>query len=193
MYQTEFRKPSFTVFCLDFSGSMNGSGETELKKAMDILLDQEKAKNYMLQSSKEDIIIVITFSSGIGKIWKASGSNVASIESLNRLIQKESANGSTDIYTPVAHALEIISNYEQKNQYIPAVILMTDGESNVGRDFNYLKQKYVSTQIDVPVFSIMFGNADENQLNEIAELTRSRVFNGKHNLIAAFRKAKGYN
>ena len=50
LYQTSFKKPSYTVFALDFSGSMTGDGEEELKKAISTLLDQEKAKEYLLQA-----------------------------------------------------------------------------------------------------------------------------------------------
>lgn len=32
MYQTELRKPSATVYCLDYSGSMAGEREKTLKK-----------------------------------------------------------------------------------------------------------------------------------------------------------------
>ena len=39
LYQTAFRKPSFTVFCLDVSGSMEGAGLTQLKQAMMGLLN----------------------------------------------------------------------------------------------------------------------------------------------------------
>ena len=47
--------------------------------------------------------------------------------------------------------------------------------------------------MDVPVFSIMFGDADPEQLEELAEATNARVFDGREDLIDAFRKVKGYN
>ena len=37
LYQMGFKKPSYTVFALDFSGSMSGDGEQELKKALSTL------------------------------------------------------------------------------------------------------------------------------------------------------------
>ena len=45
----------------------------------------------------------------------------------------------------------------------------------------------------MPVFSIMFGDADESQLEDLAELTNARVFDGRENLVGAFRSVKGYN
>ena len=44
-----------------------------------------------------------------------------------------------------------------------------------------------------PVFSIMFGDADETQLEELARYTNARVFDGRENLTEAFRSVKGYN
>jgi Ca-activated chloride channel family protein len=39
----------------------------------------------------------------------------------------------------------------------------------------------------------MFGDAKQEQLDGLAELTRARVFDGKTDLVTAFRNAKGYN
>ena len=47
--------------------------------------------------------------------------------------------------------------------------------------------------MDVPVFSIMFGDAQESQLAELARYTNGRVFDGTEDLIGAFRSVKGYN
>ena len=47
--------------------------------------------------------------------------------------------------------------------------------------------------IDVPVFSITFGTADPTQLEELAEATGGRVFDGTQDLTEAFRSVKGYN
>ena len=52
------------------------------------------------------------------------------------------------------------------------------------RDF---QEFYRREQMDVPVFSIMFGDAQESQLEELAEFTNARVFDGREDLIGAFR------
>ena len=46
---------------------------------------------------------------------------------------------------------------------------------------------------DIPIFSIMFGDADSEQAEELASATNARVFDGRENLTEAFRKVKGYN
>ena len=44
LYQTEFRKPSLTVYCLDYSGSMEGTGREQMVEAMSQILIQENAE-----------------------------------------------------------------------------------------------------------------------------------------------------
>jgi Ca-activated chloride channel family protein len=192
LYQTEFKKPSYTVFCVDISGSMAGNGEEQMKEAMNILLDESKAKNYFLQMSKDDVIVVIPFNNTIQSLWEANGKNKNGLLKLQNDIYDLASSGGTDIYTPVITALDKMKNVDLSG-YIPAIILMTDGESNTGKTVDDLRNYLTTVKKDIPVFSIMFGNASESQLSQIANLTNGTVFDGKKNLIDAFRKAKGYN
>lgn len=192
LYQTEFRKPSYTVFCLDFSGSMRNRGETELKRAVEMLLNQDIAKKYFIQNSSEDITEIIAFSDQILKKWKIRGGDQEEMLRILNEIKNFNPNGGTDIYTPVIEGLgEVTSEITEK--YIPAVILMTDGQSNSGKNFRDLSQIWYEMNIDVPVFSILFGQASKTQLDQIAVLTRGKIFDGRTDLVKAFRKAKGYN
>ena len=43
----------------------------------------------------------------------------------------------------------------------------------------------------MPVFSIMFGDADETQLQQMADYTNARIFDGRENLTEAFRSCQG--
>ncbi len=55
LYQTEFRKPSLTVYCLDYSGSMEGTGREQMVEAMSQILIQENAARYLLQAREQEI------------------------------------------------------------------------------------------------------------------------------------------
>ena len=188
LYQTSFKKPSYTVFALDFSGSMGGDGEEELKEALSTLLDQNKAKQYLLQSSDEDKVVVIPFNNSVIDIWEAN--QLSQYPALLQNVTNLQAGGGTDIYSPVIEGLDLLSNVDT-NQYNPAVILMTDGRSE--GNISQLEEYYQNLNKDIPVFSIMFGDASDEQLNEISDLTRARTFDGKDNLVEAFKNAKGYN
>ena len=69
---------------------------------------------------------------------------------------------------------------------------MTDGNVNVGT-FSELRAVYNKKEDKVPIYSITFGSAEESQLEEIAELSNARVFDGKTDLLKAFKKVRGYN
>lgn len=69
---------------------------------------------------------------------------------------------------------------------------MTDGMANVG-SFSQLEKTYKKIGKDIPIFSIMFGDASEIELEEIANLSNAKVFNGKKNLLEAFKEVRGYN
>ena len=46
---------------------------------------------------------------------------------------------------------------------------------------------------NIPVYSIMFGSSNDKQLNDIANLTNAKAFDGKTNLIRAFKEVRSYN
>jgi len=192
LYQSAFRKPSLTFFCLDYSGSMSGERSDQLKKAMSILLDQEQAGKYFLQSSPDDLSIVIPFSGTILNAWHVEGNNQNDMLQLLEKIRDLAADGNTDIYSPVILALDQISKIDPE-KYIPAIILMTDGESNTGKNYEDLELEWKKNGRDVPIFLIKFGDASDKQLEQIADLTNGAVFDGRKDLISAFRKVKGYN
>lgn len=189
LYQTTFRKPSLTVYCLDYSGSMTGDGSKQLVSAMEQILIQSKAKENLLQASSDEINIVIPFDDRPLDCWSAKG-NGSEIEALYDKVKDEDIGGGTDIYAAAQYAFEQLKNYDL-NQYNTAVILMTDGMS---MDYwDTFKSYYEQYGSGVPVFSIMFGDADSTQLDQIAELTNARVFDGRSDLVSAFRAVKGYN
>ena len=193
LYQSKLRKPSLTAYCLDFSGSMIGEGNEQLVEAMAQVLLKENAKKNFLQAGERDVNLVITFDTGIIHTYKAEDASSTSLERLYEDVENERPGGGTDIYLPAMTALEEMENNYDLTQYTPAVILMTDGMSNGSTDFGDFQKFYRQEQIDVPVFSIMFGDAQESQLKELADLTNARVFDGREDLIGAFRSVKGYN
>ncbi len=194
LYQERLRKPSFTAYVLDYSGSMADAGEADMKAAMALLLDQTQAQEHLLQPTPRDIHLVIPFNGAPIGIWQVQGNDPQELKALLTKIQQLPANGGTDIYSPTGLALELIATADVNLQdYFPAVILMTDGKSEM--EMNDLFNQHPSYQPhqDIPVFGIAFGNAHDSQLREITNFARGRLFDGKRNLVHAFKQAKGYN
>lgn len=189
LYQSELRKPTHVVFCLDYSGSMYGSGNTQLVNAMKYILSVESASKDLLQFSEKDKITVIPFSTSVLDIWEVDN-GLDTYEVIDQIIE-QNPTGATALYPACQKALEIL-NEEDLDYYNVSIIVMTDGEANVG-NFYELKYDYNIINKDIPIYSIMFGDAKENQLIDIANLTNAKVFDGRTNLLEAFKEVRGYN
>jgi Ca-activated chloride channel family protein len=169
---------------------MEGEGEAQLKEALRNLLDQETAKRNLLSPGEKDESVFILFNSGIREIIGVSGNDPKKLLDAYREVASAKPGGGTDMYTPIVTCFELMRDYPAQD-YISSVIVMTDGESE--DYFQEFSGIYTASGLDLPVFSIMFGDAEQTQLDALAALTRARVFDGKTDLAAAFRNAKGYN
>ena len=189
LYISIIRKPTHVVFCLDLSGSMYGRGINELKEAMDYILDYDKASVDNLQFSDLDKITIITFNGGVKDIYDTRyGSETKDIISdINRL----ETGGTTNIYSPSIEGLKILSK-DNSSEYTKTIILMTDGMSNEG-SYNELRNYYKNNNLDIPIYSITFGNSSESELKQLADLSNAKVFNGKDGLLKAFSEVRSYN
>jgi len=189
LYQSELRKPQHIIFGLDYSGSMQGDGHNQLTEAMEYILDQEKASQDLLQFTEKDKITVIPFNRRVINTWYVE--NGAETAELIEKIKKLEPTGSTNIYDTAIAALNILAK-EDLGTYNVSIILMSDGQSNVGT-FESFSNSYDKIGLDVPVYSILFGNAYKSELEEIASKTNAKVFDGKKNLLDAFKEVRGYN
>jgi Ca-activated chloride channel family protein len=193
LYQEKLRKPSLTFYCLDFSGSMSGTGETQLKEAIRNLLDQNMAKSNLLSAGTKDENVFVLFNNEIRQTISVSGNDPEELLEAYHKVNSAKPGGGTNIYAPILRCFQLTRGYRLRD-YISSVILMTDGESE--DYFDEFRRLYETTgleELDIPVFSIMFGDADPAQLDSLASLTRARVFDGKTDLVRAFKNAKGYN
>lgn len=189
LYQSELRKATHVVFCLDYSGSMQGEGYEQLVDAMEYILSEEQAGKDLLQFSEKDKISIIPFGSKVIDIWQTEDGSETT--ELLKNIRNLSPTGSTAIYPSAQKALEILA-HEDVEQYNLSIILMTDGEANQGSYYD-LENAYNSQEQKIPIYSIMFGDAVERDLREIADLTNAKIFDGRVNLLDAFKEVRGYN
>ncbi|WP_236024623.1 vWA domain-containing protein [Bifidobacterium pluvialisilvae] len=188
VYQSSLRKPSWTVWVVDYSGSMQGDGKDGVVRGLNAALNQSQAKQSHLEAGKNDVNILIPFSGNAQDPTKSTGTDTTAI--LQRG-QETDTIGGTDIYAGLEKALQNMPT--NTTDYTTAIVLMTDGVSQTGNKDAFTKQ-YKSSGHDVPVFSIMFGEADPSQLNELAKLSNAKVFDGRsEDLATIFREVKGFN
>ena len=188
VYQTELRKPSWTVWVVDYSGSMSGEGKDGVVRGLNEALDPTKAAASRIQPSEEDVNILIPFSSVAMRSVRADGSNTA--ELLDYAAQLD-PDGGTNIYVALNTALDSLP--DDPSTYTTAIVLMTDGMS-MDQDRDDFEREYRSNSQRPPIFSIMFGDAQQEQLDDIATLSNAKVFDGRTgDLAQVFRQVKGYN
>ncbi len=196
LYQAAWRKPSLTAICLDISGSMEGKGIEELKTAMRFLLTPLRMEEALTQWTPADRVMVFTFNDRIVDRFEATGAP-GSQAALLRSVEALRAGGGTNIYACAAEAVRALQRRLAGDSAgaLPAVLLMTDGKSEEAEALLRQAQAEArrATDLDIPVFGVLFGDADRRQLDSIAASTRARVFDGRRDLEAAFRASRGYN
>ena len=197
LYQTELRKPSLTVWVLDVSGSMEGEPLAQMKAAMRLLLDPDAAALNLLQPSTRDITVILPFNHEALAATIVEGGAEADLATALARVEGLTASGGTDIYLAVAEALRLIEPKAADGtlqDYLPAIVAMTDGVSDtVNRDALYRQLADTPWAKGIPIHSIAFGLADEEQLKALSDATVARLFIAGDDIAKALRAAKGYN
>ena len=186
LYQEEFRKPVHIVFCLDYSGSMIGEGIESLKESMDFIFGERATLN-MIQFSKYDKIDVVLFNSKVYNLDTFMGNDYQKTLSI---INTTSPTGSTALYPAVNKALELLK--DETDDYNLSIVVMTDGEGNIG-SFSSVNSTYSNVSRDIPIYSITFGSASDEQLSLLSSLSNGKIFDGRTDLVSAFKAVRGYN
>jgi Ca-activated chloride channel family protein len=197
LYQTDLRKPSLTVWVLDISGSMSGTGIQDLKTAMTTLLDTKKAQAHLLQAGKNDITYIIPFNHEVQTVWEVRGNTLQEQTQALRQIQALDATGGTDLYRALSVALDTLKKHSDDNtlwNYLPAIVAMSDGRSQTANLplFEQRLNRYTFAR-DVPIHAIVFGDADKQQLESLTQQSLGRLFDSQGDLGKTLREAKGYN
>lgn len=188
VYQTALRKPSWTIWVVDYSGSMSGEGKNGVVKGLNAALDPDQAKKSYIEPASGDVNILIPFETEAHRPVKATGTSTSD---LLHEADATDASGGTDIYEGLLSALDELPSESEASQYTTAIVLMTDGRSNSDHQDEF-ESAYKSRGRDLPIFSIMFGDADPSQLKSLATLSNAKVFDGRSgDLAAVFRQVKG--
>jgi Ca-activated chloride channel family protein len=190
-YQTHYRRPADTYYCLDGSGSMADNGGWKgVEGAAHQIFDQEQAASNFLQTHPQDRTTVAIFNTGLtaGSPWTVEGNDAAQLRDLTRRIVDYDAGGGTNMYACLIRAASELAprrSAERKR----LVIVMSDGvseEDDRDRAVKALKDA------GVPVISLAFGeDLDEAQLREVANATGGAYFK-QQDLVLALRQAAGY-
>jgi len=197
LYQSELRKPSLTIWVLDVSGSMEGEPLAQLKQAMTLLLDPSVAAVSLLQPSRRDVTIILPFNHAPLPPTIVTGGDPAEMAAALTRINGLQAEGGTDLYAAIGTAVDLLQPYATDGtlfDHLPAIVAMTDGQSEViNREWMQARIDGSGFARDIPIHSIAFGAADEEQLKALSQASIGRLFKAGNDIAAALRGAKGYN
>lgn len=200
-YLDEARVPSHAIFVLDVSGSMEGTGISQLKAAMRNLTGEDSSLTgrFARFADRERVTLVI-FNDRVKSVQAFEvGTGAARATSLNEIRNHTEAlfaDGGTAIYTALQRAYEIaIEAKRQDPDRYYSVVLMSDGENRDGINLNQFDTWYRQNADaigGIKTFPVLFAQADENAMNQVANLTGGRVFDGYGDLSSVFKKIRGY-
>lgn len=201
-YLDEQRAPAHAYFVLDVSGSMDGDGIRDLKEAMNNMtgLDTSLTGRFARFRDRENITI-ITFNAYVNEVRNFTISDTSAegvdMEAVRSFVFGLDGHGGTAIYDALAQAYYLAAQDQANDpdRYY-TVVLMSDGENTDGSNLrgfmDYYRQLPPEAQT-IRTFTVLFGNADEEAMAEIAAQTGGRMFDGRsESLSTIFKQIRGY-
>jgi Ca-activated chloride channel family protein len=197
-YQAQWRKPATSIFVLDLSGSMKGQRLSSMRDALKVLSGADAATasaRYSAFQSRERVVL-ITFASKVSApVWvrfEADRIDAARAQ-LRRQADALVADGGTAIYSALAAAEELArQELAREPDRFVSIVLLTDGESNAGLKVEAFRARYASG-LPARIFPILFGEGNVAEMQQIAQLSGGREFDGrKFELGQVFKEIRGY-
>lgn len=199
------KKPSNMTFAIDTSGSMDGSRMDDLREALHVLSGEGQTEGSagFLRFQPREHLTYLEFASSVKSTFSIdipsdpSGYSQA-MAAINSRIDEYSARGGTNIYGALEEAFEA-SAEAAGDDTISSIVLFTDGEATEGPSFDSFADwhhDFVSANPDaagIPVYVILFGESDVDEMTDLAELTGGRTFDASSDSLAAvFKEIRGY-
>ena len=191
----EYRTRGNTTFVLDTSGSMEGERLDSLKEIMTSLVDGTAATTIGNVSLRDGE--TVTFQQFSSEPWEPLTGTYSTtdpavqqqfLDYINGLV----ADGGTNIYD----TLLSVTEKADPDAGITSIVLLTDGEVTAGRGMADFKNDYAKVTANkgkVPVFVILYGEANVAEMKELADMTGGAVFDAINgDLGDAFKEIRGY-
>ena len=201
-YLDEQRIPAHSFFVLDTSGSMDGDGIQRLKATMSDLtgLDNSLTGRFARFRGREQVTILpfnhelVTTRDFLIGDTDAQGSDMQQVRSF---VSGLNADGGTAIYSTLAEAYQMAAQAQQAepDRYY-SIVLMSDGDNTDGirlRGFRDFYERLPAEAQEIRTFTVLFGNANEEAMEEVSELTGGRTFDGRtESLNEIFKQIRAY-
>ena len=201
-YQSNLRRPASTIYVLDVSGSMQGDRLDRLKLAMDGLAGGDTSfSGHFTQFNPREKVTLVVFNNTIVDTPSfditSNDPSSPALQQLRSYIDQLRADGGTAIYSALQTAYQKANDdlRADPNAYT-SIVLLTDGENNAGIDpdeFVNNLQSLPPQLRNVRVFPVLFGEADPEALQQVAQATGGQRFDARSgDLSQVFKEIRGY-
>jgi Ca-activated chloride channel family protein len=189
------------VYVLDLSGSMEGDRIARLKDALLGLAGADTSfTGHFSRFAPREKVTLVTFAGHVlgAQAFDIDSSDPASpaLRAMREYINRLSTGGNTAIYSALQRADEIAGDLRVSDpDSYTSVVLLTDGENNAGLDpGTYIRQvRSLPRSEVVRTFTVLFGEANPEELQTVAESTGGKVFDAREaNLSSVFKEIRGY-
>lgn len=200
-YQDVHRRPSHALFVLDISGSMDGPRIQQLRQALiDLTGADPSLSGRFARFRRHERVSIIPFSSGVRETQLfeigEAGVDSPAMAQIRAYVSELRVGGGTAIYSALQRAYQVAEDLaaEDPNRFY-SIVLMTDGENNQGVSAPQFVDWFQAQPAEVQgirTFAVLFGEANERELAQIAGVTGGRVFDGRGSLTQVFKVIRGY-
>jgi Ca-activated chloride channel family protein len=197
-YQGDWRRPATSIFVLDTSGSMRGERILAMQEALKVLAgaSASKASSRYARFQRREHAVLLAFSGRTQEPVVVDFNDESTDAARARVVQYADslrADGETAIYAALMRAESMAAEAlaSDPDRYV-SIVLLTDGRNTSGPDLEQFRDS-LSTGALVRVFPILFGEASNEDMEAVAQLTGGRVFDGRKNrLSVVFKEIRGY-
>jgi len=201
-YLDDQRAPAHTYYVLDASGSMDGDPIEHLKSSLKNLtgLDSSVTGQFARFRLREEVTLIV-FSDFIESVTDFeivdTDPNSDEFRRFREFVDTGLvAGGGTALYDALLLAYELAGEAKAADpDRFYSIVLLSDGEANEGMKYGSFHQAFSGLHEDIRAirtFPILFGDASEDEMRAVADLTRGRVFDSGGDLSSAFKTIRGY-
>jgi Ca-activated chloride channel family protein len=190
------RRPSRTVYVLDVSGSMRGDRLDDLKAALVSLTGADEGFRRFHNREEVTLLPFSTKPQPARRFTVPDDEPRPALRQIRQVAEGLRAGGGTAIYDSLAQAYEATKRQVADDpDRFTSIVLMTDGENTQGLEYSGFEDRYRKGLAvpGVPVFPVLFGEAEEREMNDLASLTGGRAFDAREqSLETVFKEIRGY-
>ena len=187
LYQGTLRTPGRTVYVLDTSASMRGARLSSLMRALDALTGAGSTLSgefSMFRAGEEVTFLPFSYGPGAPATFSIPARDPGPVLARIRgYISGLRAHGRTAIYDSLVTAYQLLQAQNVSSPgRIDSIVLITDGENDWGRGLGQFLAYYrtlSATSAAAPVYPIAVGEADLNQLQQVASATGGTLFDAE--------------